>query len=233
VGEGVLLWDRGLHSFEMVRGTLARGCELLGRLPRTVKPGAPVAILSDGTQLVWVRPSDYGGRKKRGERVLVRLIRYTLEDPNRPGHRIGDLANKSWVSVTLGAAYPSRGSQNSAAQQPEARPTVHRALYELELVDEALHGSVAPPLRQPCTHRRKVFLEPLGEATLKGTDLGDADLAGARLEGADLSGANLCGTSLTRAYLTGAKLAGASYDRRTAWPEGFEPQESGAERLEP
>jgi uncharacterized protein YjbI with pentapeptide repeats len=72
----------------------------------------------------------------------------------------------------------------------------------------------------------------LGEATLKGADLGDADLAGAGLAGADLSGANLCGTSLTRADLTYAKLAGARYDRRTAWPEGFEPQDSGAERLE-
>lgn len=89
VGEGVLLlWDRGLHSFEMVQGALARGCELLGRLPRTVKPGPPVATLSDGTQLVWVRPSNYGRRKKRREQVLVRLIRYTLEDPNRPGHHI-------------------------------------------------------------------------------------------------------------------------------------------------
>jgi hypothetical protein len=88
VGEGVLLlWDRGLHSFEMVQGALARGSELLGRLPRTVKPGVPAATLKDGTQLVWVRPSDYG-RRKRGERVLVRLIRYTIEDPNRPGHRV-------------------------------------------------------------------------------------------------------------------------------------------------
>ena len=72
----------------------------------------------------------------------------------------------------------------------------------------------------------------LAEATLRGADLGDADLAGAGLEGADLSGANLCGTSLTRADLTGAKLAGARYDRQTAWPEGFEPRDSGAERLE-
>jgi uncharacterized protein YjbI with pentapeptide repeats len=72
----------------------------------------------------------------------------------------------------------------------------------------------------------------LNEATLKGADLGDADLAGAGLVGADLSGANLCGTNLTRADLTDVKLAGATYDRRTAWPEGFEPQESGAERLE-
>jgi Transposase DDE domain len=88
VGEGVLLlWDRGLHSFEMVQATLARGCELLGRLPRTVQPGPPLATLDDGTQLVWVRPAEYG-RRKQGERVLVRLIRYTLEDPNRPGHRL-------------------------------------------------------------------------------------------------------------------------------------------------
>ena len=72
----------------------------------------------------------------------------------------------------------------------------------------------------------------LGEATLRGADLGDADLAGAGLGGADLSGANLCGTNLTRADLTGVKLAGARYDRRTAWPEGFEPHDSGAERLE-
>jgi uncharacterized protein YjbI with pentapeptide repeats len=72
----------------------------------------------------------------------------------------------------------------------------------------------------------------LSEATLKGADLGDADLAGAGLGGVDLSGANLCGTNLTRADLTGVKLAGARYDRRTAWPEGFEPQNSGAERLE-
>ena len=72
----------------------------------------------------------------------------------------------------------------------------------------------------------------LGEASLKGADLGDADLAGAGLGGADLSEANLCGTSLTRADLTDAKLAGARYNRRTAWPEGFEPRDSGAERLE-
>lgn len=72
----------------------------------------------------------------------------------------------------------------------------------------------------------------LSEATLKGADLGDADLAGAGLEGADLSGANLCGTNLTRADLTGVKLAGAKYNHRTAWPEGFEPQDSGAEHLQ-
>jgi hypothetical protein len=72
----------------------------------------------------------------------------------------------------------------------------------------------------------------LSEATLTGADLGDADLAGAGLEGADLSGANLCGTNLTRADLTSVKLAGARYDFRTVWPEGFEPHDSGAVGLQ-
>jgi uncharacterized protein YjbI with pentapeptide repeats len=72
----------------------------------------------------------------------------------------------------------------------------------------------------------------LSEATLKGADLGDADLAGAGLEGADLSGANLCGTNLTRADLTSVKLAGARYDFRTVWPEGFKPRDRGAVGLQ-
>jgi hypothetical protein len=114
VGEGVLLlWDRGFHSFDMVRAALARGCELLGRLPLRVKPGRPLATLADGTQLVWMRPSEYG-RRKRGERVLVRLIRYTLEDPDRPGHRLEHrlitslLDPKRAGAEELVAAYHSR-----------------------------------------------------------------------------------------------------------------------------
>lgn len=87
VGEGVLLlWDRGFHGFDMVRAALDRGCELLGRLPATLKPEV-LDTLSDGTCLAWLKPSEYG-RRKRGERILVRLIRYTLDDENRPGHRV-------------------------------------------------------------------------------------------------------------------------------------------------
>jgi hypothetical protein len=120
VGEGVLLlWDRGLYSFEMVQGTLAGGCELLGRLPQTLKPGPPVATLSDGTQLVWVRPSDYG-RRKRGERELVRLRSVTPHyDPNRPGHHIEHRLITSLVdpkragAKELVVAYPIRAGSSS------------------------------------------------------------------------------------------------------------------------
>ena len=92
VGEGVLLlWDRGFHSFEMVKAALGRGAHLLGRLPATVK-ALQTRTLADGTKLVVLhrrRPPDEE-ELGRGEltSVTVRLIRYTLEDPNRPGHRI-------------------------------------------------------------------------------------------------------------------------------------------------
>ena len=83
--EMLVLWDRGLHSFALIVQTRARNAQLLGRLPSNVKPER-LCTLVDGTQLVRLRPSDKT-RRRAGEQVLVRLIRYTLDDPPRPGHQ--------------------------------------------------------------------------------------------------------------------------------------------------
>jgi hypothetical protein len=85
VGAGMLvMWDRGLHSFDMAVQTLRRQAHFLGRLPANVKPKF-VQALSDGTYLAYIYPADYQ-RKKRGEHLLVRVIEYTIDDPNRSGH---------------------------------------------------------------------------------------------------------------------------------------------------
>ena len=85
VGPGMLLmWDCGFHSFEMAVKTRQRGSQFLGRLPAHVKPQF-VRSLSDGSYLAYLRPSDYH-RRRQGERLLVRIIEYTIDDPNRPGH---------------------------------------------------------------------------------------------------------------------------------------------------
>jgi len=85
VGEGMLvMWDRGLHSFDMAVQTLRSKAHFLGRLPANVKPKM-VQALPDGTYLAYIYPADYQ-RKKRGEHLLVRVIEYTIDDPNRPGH---------------------------------------------------------------------------------------------------------------------------------------------------
>lgn len=66
----LLMWDRGLHSYKMVRATLARGCHLLGRVPAHVKFEV-VQTLADGSYLSWIAPD--GKSKKKGcTRIQVR-----------------------------------------------------------------------------------------------------------------------------------------------------------------
>ena len=85
VKEGMLvMWDRGLHSFDMVQQTLQRQAHFLGRVPATVDL-KPVCTLPDGSSLAFLRPSDYA-RRKAGERILVRVIEYTIDDPALPGY---------------------------------------------------------------------------------------------------------------------------------------------------
>jgi hypothetical protein len=66
------------------------------------------------------------------------------------------------------------------------------------------------------------------EETLEGADLSNTKLAGADLTGVNLKGANLGGANLEDAELTRADLGGASYNRYTRWPLGFDPQQHGA-----
>lgn len=79
--EMLVLWDRGFHSFDMVQGALARGADVLARLPAHVKPEV-VGVLADGSRLVRLRPSAYR-RRQAGEHLRLRLIEYTIEDELR------------------------------------------------------------------------------------------------------------------------------------------------------
>jgi hypothetical protein len=113
VGQGdLLMWDCGLHSFDLVAQARRRRAHTLSRLSAGVHPER-VQVLADGTELVRLRPSD-PKRRRQGEQILVRLIRYTLDDPNRPGygeeHRlITSLLNPRLFSAEdLVMAYHSR-----------------------------------------------------------------------------------------------------------------------------
>jgi hypothetical protein len=80
----LVTWDRGFHDFDMIVGARARGAHVLGRLPGGVKPQR-IRTLADGSYLAYLYPSEYA-RRKRGERVLVRVISYTITDPALPGY---------------------------------------------------------------------------------------------------------------------------------------------------
>jgi hypothetical protein len=83
VSQGMLLmWDRGLHSYAMVRGTLAQKADYLGRIPKNVK--FPVEkVLADGSYLSEIAP-DRKSKKKGGTKIMVRVIEYTIETAGEP-----------------------------------------------------------------------------------------------------------------------------------------------------
>jgi hypothetical protein len=82
VGPGDLLsYDCGLHSYALLAGARARGAHVLARLPAGARPKL-LRALSDGSVLARIdAPVGLRG-VQRG--ILVRMIRYTLNDPVLP-----------------------------------------------------------------------------------------------------------------------------------------------------
>jgi hypothetical protein len=80
----LLVWDRGFFSYLLWEGVVTRGCQLLAR----ARGGLVLPVqqaLADGSYLSqlyrrgWERAKDRDG-------LVVRVIRYTLSDPQRVGH---------------------------------------------------------------------------------------------------------------------------------------------------
>jgi len=108
----LLMWDRGFHDFDMVVAVRQRKAHVLSRLPAHVKP-VPLRTLPDGSLLAYLLPSE-DARRRAGERILVRVITYSITDPALPGygqvHRvITTLLNPRLASAhALACAYHER-----------------------------------------------------------------------------------------------------------------------------
>jgi hypothetical protein len=82
--EMLLLLDRGFFSYELWRELESRGVKLLARVVKNLIL-RPIRDLSDGSYLAKVYRNAYDREKDRNG-ILVRVIRYTLDDPQRVGH---------------------------------------------------------------------------------------------------------------------------------------------------
>jgi hypothetical protein len=80
----LVMWDRGFHDFDMLVAVRRRQAHVLSRLPAGVNP-QPLRALPDGSVLAYLLPSE-AARRRRGERLLVRVITYTITDPALPGY---------------------------------------------------------------------------------------------------------------------------------------------------
>lgn len=107
----LVLYDRGLHSFELLTLVQARGAHFLGRLPAAVQP-TRIAHLPDGSWLADLTPPDQGGPLRHLPPLRVRLIEYTIDDPEAEpgGYRlITDVLDHTlYPAFTLALTYHER-----------------------------------------------------------------------------------------------------------------------------
>jgi Insertion element 4 transposase N-terminal/Transposase DDE domain len=79
----LLAWDRGFFSYRLWQQILLSGCQLLARVSvRLVL--RPVQELADGSYLARIYPC-YSMRNRDQGGIVVRVLRYTLDDPQRAG----------------------------------------------------------------------------------------------------------------------------------------------------
>jgi Insertion element 4 transposase N-terminal/Transposase DDE domain len=82
--EMLLLWDRNFFSYRLWDEVTSRGARILARVKSNLIL-EPIRHLADGSYLakIYRTPSD---RQKDHGGIVVRVIRYTLDDPQRVGH---------------------------------------------------------------------------------------------------------------------------------------------------
>jgi hypothetical protein len=82
--DALLLEDRGFFSYAAWKKLLARGLQLLVRIKSNMV-FKPLQRLSDDSYLAKIYPSSWARQKDCGG-IVVRIIEYTLNDPQRTGH---------------------------------------------------------------------------------------------------------------------------------------------------
>jgi hypothetical protein len=80
----LLLWDRNFFSYGLWQTLCRRGIQILARVTSRLVL-RPLRTLADGSYLAKIYPCPYDRDKDR-HGIVVRVIRYTLDDPQRTGH---------------------------------------------------------------------------------------------------------------------------------------------------
>lgn len=143
VGPGMLvLWDRGFHSYEMVRRTCALGAEFLGRTRSDVVL-PPTEVLTDGSFLSRIYPSAKARRHNCG--LAVRVVEYTLGTPAGSGREVYRLITSlldehAFPAALLAATYHERWEIETVMDELKVHQWAHpkplRSQHPREVVQE-------------------------------------------------------------------------------------------------
>lgn len=99
----LLLWDRGFFSYKLWQQVLLRSCQVLARVSTRLVL-RPERSLADGSYLAKLYPCE-SERNKDRHGILVRVVRYTLDDPQRSGHGQQHVLLTTLLDATL---HPAR-----------------------------------------------------------------------------------------------------------------------------
>jgi hypothetical protein len=81
----LLLCDRGFFSYLLWKSVVSQGVHLLARLSKGMIL-KPIKHLSDGSYLAKIYANSHHRKKDRGG-IVVRVVKYKLNDPQRVGHQ--------------------------------------------------------------------------------------------------------------------------------------------------
>jgi hypothetical protein len=139
----LLLWDRGFHSYEMVRRTLAREAHFLGRTKGHVVL-TPTELLADGSFLATVYPTPKA-RRRSEDGIVVRVIEYALDTADQPGREVYRLITSlldpaAFPAERLAATYHERWEVETALDEVKVHQWAHprplRSKQPREVVQE-------------------------------------------------------------------------------------------------
>lgn len=142
----LVTWDRLYYSVKLLEAAVKLGVHVLGRVGSLPVFKSP-RVLGDGSFLATIGPLRHGRGRQAGE-AAVRLIEYTLDDPDRPGH--GErhrlvttlLDEKAYPAKELVILYHERweieisNDEIKTHQLASPRPTSLRSLTPAGLVQE-------------------------------------------------------------------------------------------------
>jgi hypothetical protein len=129
VGPGMLLlWDRGFHSYPMIRAARARGADFLGRTKGNVAL-TPTEVLADGSFLAVVYPTPKA-RRHGVDGIALRVIEYALDTAAGPGREryrlISSLLDeRAFPAAQLAAAYHERWEVETTLDEVKVHQWAH------------------------------------------------------------------------------------------------------------
>jgi Insertion element 4 transposase N-terminal/Transposase DDE domain len=144
--EMLLLWDRGFFSSELWQQMAAREVKVLARVKGQLIL-RPIRHLADGSYLAKVYKSAYDREKDR-DGIVVRVIRYTLDDPQRVGHGeehvlITNLLDENlYPAMELILLYHERWEEEQVFDEQKTHQDPRRATKPAQLRSETPAGVI-------------------------------------------------------------------------------------------